>query len=104
MYFLDITRKSIIGDNVCTELKALLMLMFVRADDFLGVSINQYPQQFWALLHNFPFTRWSVLLSLCCSHVVHLFTVLLSEEGNISDTYYSKNRNVLILILFHYFH
>ena len=41
-----ITCKYIIGDNECTELRALLMLMFVRTVDFLRVSINQYPQHF----------------------------------------------------------
>ena len=41
VHFLDITCKSIIGDNDCTELRALLMLMFVRTVDFLRVSINQ---------------------------------------------------------------
>ena len=41
-----ITCKSIIGDNDCTELRALLMLMFVRTVDFLRVSINQYPEHF----------------------------------------------------------
>ena len=46
VYFLDITCKSIIGDNNCTELRALLMLMFIRTVDFLRVSINQYPQHF----------------------------------------------------------
>ena len=46
VYFLDITCKSIIGDNDCTELRALLMLMFVRAVDFLRVPIHQYPQHF----------------------------------------------------------
>ena len=34
------------GENDCTELRALLMLMFVRTVDFLRVSINQYPQHF----------------------------------------------------------
>ena len=70
------------------------MLMFVRTVDFLRVSINQYPQNFWALLHNFLFTRWAVLLKpllLTCSAFVY-----------ISDTYYSK-KTVLILILFHLF-
>ena len=74
MYFLDITCKSIIGDNDCTELRALLMLMFVRTVDFLRVSINQYPQHFCALLHNFLFTRWYVLLEpllLTCSAFVY---------------------------------
>ena len=66
--------------------------MFVGTVDFLRVSINQYPQHFWALLHNFLFTRRSVLLE-----------PFLSEEGNISDTYYSKTKNVLILILFYIF-
>ena len=47
VHFLDITCKSIIGNNDCTELRALLMLMFVRKVDFLSVSINQYPQHFW---------------------------------------------------------
>ena len=46
VYFLDITCKSIIGDNDSTEFRALLMLMFVRTFDFLRVSINQYPQHF----------------------------------------------------------
>ena len=46
MYFPDITCKSIIGVNDSTELKALLMLVFVRTVDFLHVSINQYPQHF----------------------------------------------------------
>ena len=44
--FLDITCKSIIDDNDCTELRALLMLMFVRTVDILRVSINQYPKHF----------------------------------------------------------
>ena len=47
VYFLDITCKSIIGDNDRTELRALLMLMFVRTIDFLRVSLNQYPHLFW---------------------------------------------------------
>ena len=38
------------------------MLIFARTVDFLHVSINQYPQHFWALLHSFLFTRWAVLL------------------------------------------
>ena len=100
MYFLDITCKSIIGDNDCTELRALLMLMFVRTVDFLRVSINQYPQHFWALLLNFLFTRWSVLLEpllLTCSAFVYCL-----KKENLSDTYYSKI-TVLILILFHLF-
>ena len=100
MYFLDITCNSIIGDNDCTELRALLMLMFARTDDFLRVSINQYPQNFWALLHNFLFTRWAVLLKpllLTCSAFVYCL-----KKENISDTYYSK-KTVLILILFHLF-
>ena len=46
MYFLDITCKSIIGDNDCTEVRALLKLMFVKTVDFLRVSINHYPQHF----------------------------------------------------------
>ena len=44
MYFLDITCKSMIGSNDCTELRAFLMLTFARTVDFLRVSINQYPQ------------------------------------------------------------
>ena len=44
VYFLDSTCKSIIGDNDCTELRALLI--FVRTVDFLRGSINQYPQHF----------------------------------------------------------
>ena len=77
------------------------MLMFVRTVDFLSVSINQYPQHFWALLHNFLFTRWSLLLEpllLTCSAFVYCL-----KKENISDTYYSKNKTVLILILFHLF-
>ena len=76
------------------------MLMFVRTVDFLHVSINQYPQHFWELLHNFLFTRWSVLsepLLLTCSAFVYCL-----KKENISDTYYSK-KTVLILILFHLF-
>ena len=64
------------------------MLMLVRTVDFLRVSINQYPQHLWSLLHNFLFTRWSVLLEpllLTCS----VFVYCLKKE-NISDTYYSK--------------
>ena len=34
VHFLDITCKSIIGDNDCTELRDLLMLMIVRIVDF----------------------------------------------------------------------
>ena len=89
VYFLDITCKSIIGDNdYCTELRALLMLMYVRTVDFLRVSINQYPQHFWALLPNFPFTKWSVLLEpllLTCSAFVYCL-----KKENISDTYNRK--------------
>ena len=90
MFFLDITCKSIIGDNDCTELRALLMLMFVRTVAFLRVSINQYPQHFWALLHNFLFTRWTVLLEhllLTCSAFVYCL-----EKETISDTYYSTTK------------
>ena len=61
-------------DNDCTGLRALLMLMFVRTVEFLRVSINQYPQHFWGLLHNFLFTRWAVLLEpllLTCSAFVY---------------------------------
>ena len=50
------------------------MLTFVRTVDFLLVSINQYPQHFWALLYNFRFTRWVVLLEpllLTCSALVY---------------------------------
>ena len=36
MHFLDITCKSIIGDNDCTEIRGLLMLMFVRAIDIFA--------------------------------------------------------------------
>ena len=82
MYFLDITCKSIISDNDCTAFKALLMLMFVRTVDFLRVSINQYPQHFWALLHNFLFMRWAVLLEpllLICS----AFVYCLEKEKNL---------------------
>ena len=88
VYFLDFTCKSIIGDNDCTELRAFLMLMFVRTVDFLHVSINQYPQHFGR------FYRWAVLLEpllLTC----HAFVYCLRKE-NISDTYYSK-KTVLIL-------
>ena len=90
MYFLDITCKSIIGDNDCTELRALLMLKFVRTVDFLRVSINQYPQYFWAVLHNFLFTRWAVLLEpflLTFSAFVYCL-----KKKQISDTYYSKTK------------
>ena len=65
------------------------MLMFVRTVDLLLVYINQYPQHFWALLPNFLFTRWSVLLEpllLTCSAFVYC-----QKKENISDTYYSKN-------------
>ena len=92
MYFLDITCKSIIGDKDCTELRALLMLMFVRTVDFLRVSIDQYPQHFWARLHNFLFTRWAVLLKpllLTCNAFVYCL-----KKENISDTYYSKKNCV----------
>ena len=76
VHFLDITWKSIIGDNDYTELRALLMLMFVRTFDFLRVSINQYSQHFWALLHTF---RLAVLLEpMMLAIVVHLIQ---SEEG-----------------------
>ena len=90
MYFLDITCKSIIGDNDYTELRALLMLMFIITVDFLRVSINQYPQHFWVLLHNFLFTRWAVLLEpllLTCSAFVYCL-----KKEKISDTYYSKTK------------
>ena len=92
MYYLDITYKSIIGDNGCTELRALLMLMFVRIIDFLCVSIYQYPQHFWTFLHKVLFTRWVVLLEpllLTCS----AFAYCLKME-NISDTYYCKKNCV----------
>ena len=68
------------------------MLMFVRTVDCLCVSINQYPQQFWVLLHNFLFTRWAVLLEpllLTCS----AFVYFLNKE-NIYKTYYSKKKRV----------
>ena len=100
VYFLCITCKSIIGDNDYTVFRALLMLKPVRTVVFLRVSINQYPQHFWALLHNFLFTRWSVLLEpllLTCSAFVYCL-----KKENISNTYYSQ-KNVLILILFHLF-
>ena len=90
MYFLDITCKSIIGDNDCTELRALLLVMFVRTVDFLRVSINQYPQHFWAFLHNFLFTRCAVLLEpllLTCSACVYSL-----KKETISDKYYSKTK------------
>ena len=92
VYFLDITCKPIIGDNDRTELRVSLMLMFVRTVDILRVSINQYPQHFGALLHNFLFTRWSVLsehLLLTCSAFVYCL-----KKENISDTYYSKRNCV----------
>ena len=66
------------------------MLMFVRTIDFLRVSINQYPQHFWALLHNFLFRRWAVLLEpllLTCSGLVYCL-----KKEKISDTYYSKTK------------
>ena len=90
VYFLDITCKSIIGDNDCTELRVLLRLMFVITVDFLRVFINPYPQHFWSLLHNFLFTRWSVLLEpllLTCSAFVYCL------KENISETYYCKKKN-----------
>ena len=71
MYFQDIKCKSIIGVNDSTELRALIMLVFVRTVDFLHVSINQYPQHFWALLHDFLFTRSSVLLDPLLGNLVH---------------------------------
>ena len=74
MHFLDITCKSIIGDNACTELRALLMLMFVRTVDFLRVSINQYPQHFGRFYIS-SYLRDGQSYYYCCSHVVHLFTV-----------------------------
>ena len=61
------------------------MLMFVRTVDFLHVSINQYPQHFRALLHDFLFTRCSVLLEpllLTCSAFVYCL-----KKENISDIY-----------------
>ena len=66
------------------------MLMFVRTFDFLRVSINQYPQHFWELLHNFLFTRWTVLLwplLLTCSAFVYYL-----KKENIPDTHYSKTK------------
>ena len=90
MHFLDITCKSTIGDNDFTEIRGLSMLMFVRAFDFLRVFIYQYPQHFWALLHNFLFTKWAVLLEpllLTCSAFVYCL-----KKENISDTYYSKTK------------
>ena len=101
MQFLDITCKSVIGDNNCTEIRGLFMLMFVRTVDNLRVSIDQYPQHFWALLHNFLFTRWVVLLEpllLTCSAFVYCL-----KKENISETYYSTKKAVLILILSHLF-
>ena len=67
------------------------MLLFVRTVDFLRVS-NQYSQHFWALLHNFLFTRWSVLLELLlltCSAFVYCL-----KKENISETYYSKKKKL----------
>ena len=66
------------------------MLIFVRSVDFLRVSINHYPQHFWALLHNFLFTRWAVLLVpllLTCSALVYCL-----KKENISETYYSNKK------------
>ena len=75
MYFLDITRKSIIGDNDCTELRALLMLMFVYRSWFLHLSINKYPQHFGRFYIISYLRDGQSYKSLCCSHLVHLFTV-----------------------------
>ena len=76
---------SLVTDSDCTELRALLMLMFVRQVDFLCASFNQYPQHFWAGLHNFLFTRWAVLLEpllLTCSAFVYCL-----KKENITETY-----------------
>ena len=100
MYFLDITCKYIIGDNDCTELRAILMLMFVRTVDFFACVYQSIPSTYLALLHNFLFTRWAVLLKpllLTCSAFVYCL-----KKENISDTFYSK-KTVLILISFHLF-
>ena len=40
VHFLDITCKSIIGDNDCTELRVLLKLMFVRTVFCVCLLIN----------------------------------------------------------------
>ena len=76
------------------------MLMFVRTVDFLRVSINQYPQHFSALLHNFLFRRWSVLLEpllLTCSAFVYC---LKRKTFLIRIT---VKKSMLILIFFHLF-
>ena len=66
------------------------MLMFVRTFDYFGVSINQYPQHFWALLHNFLYMRWAVLLEpLLLTYSAFVYCL---EKENISDTYYSKTK------------
>ena len=109
MHFLDLTyksiigdndcTKSIIGDNDCTELRGLLMLMIVRIVDFVCVSINQYPQYFGRFYISSYLRDGQSYKSLCCSHVVHLFTVRRRKTFLI---HYSK-KTVLILYLFHLF-
>ena len=77
------------------------MRMFVRTVDFLRVSINQYLQHFWVLLHNVLYTRWAVLLEpllLTCSAFVYCL-----KKENIYETYYSKKKscvdfNLILLI------
>ena len=66
------------------------MLMFVRTVGILRVSIDQYPQHFWALLHKFLLTRWVVSLEpllLTCSAFVYCL-----KKENISETYYSTKK------------
>ena len=51
------------------------MLMCVRTVDVLRVSINQYPQHFGRFYIISYLRNGQSYKSLCCSHVVHLFTV-----------------------------
>ena len=67
------------------------MLMFVRTVDIFVCVYLSIPSAFWALLHNFLFTRWAVLLEpllLTCSAFVYCL-----KKENISETYYSKKKS-----------
>ena len=87
MHFLDITCKSIIGDNECAEIRSLLMLMFIRTVDIFACVYCSIPSAFLGAFTYFLFMRWAVLLEpflLTCSAFVYCL-----KKKNISEIYYS---------------
>ena len=69
MYFLDITCKSIIGDNGCTELRAILMLMFVRTGDFFAFVYKSIPSTFLGAFTFFLFYEMGSLIRAFAAHM-----------------------------------